>query len=209
MAHYVNNKDLLDCIKDYQSRKAAAIADSKTPPRIPEYFGEAVIQIATRFSRRPNFIGYSFRDEMIADGIEHALIAADKFDPNKSSNPFSYITTMVYFSFIRRIAKEKRQSHIRSRLIQDMPIDSFDVQEQDEDSDFMNNYMSFIQSHQNFDTSSEKKVAKQKIVPRGPLEDFFEECGHTVEPEFVKLDIEFDELALELEMNDDNDGEKV
>ena len=200
MTHYVNNKMLLECIEKYQKQKNDAIQNNTTLPKIPEYFGEAIIQIATRFSRRSNFIGYSFRDEMISDAIEHALVAADKFDPNKSSNPFSYITTMVYYSFIRRIAKEKRQSYIRSKLIQDMPIDSFDIQDHDDDTDFMNNYMAFIQSHQNFDDTQEKKVPKQKVVQRGPLEDFLEDYR----PELPVVDIiDLEKIALELENEQD------
>ena len=200
MTHYVNNKTLLECIEKYQKQKNDAIQNNTTLPKIPEYFGEAIIQIATRFSRRSNFIGYSFRDEMISDAIEHALVAADKFDPNKSSNPFSYITTMVYYSFIRRIAKEKRQSYIRSKLIQDMPIDSFDIQDHDDDTDFMNNYMAFIQSHQNFDDTQEKKVPKQKVVQRGPLEDFLEDYR----PELPVVDIiDLEKIALELENEQD------
>lgn len=200
MAHYVNNKALLECIEKYQKQKNEAIQNNTALPKIPEYFGEAIIQIATRFSRRSNFIGYSFRDEMISDAIEHALVAADKFDPNKSSNPFSYITTMVYYSFIRRIAKEKRQSYIKSKLIQDMPIDSFDIQGHDDDADFMNNYMAFIQSHQNFDDTQEKKVPKQKVVQRGPLEDFLEEC----QSELLAVDIiDLEKTALELENEQD------
>jgi DNA-directed RNA polymerase specialized sigma24 family protein len=199
MSHYVNNKTLLECIEKYQKQKTEAIQNNMPPPKIPEYFGEAIIQIATRFSRRSNFIGYSFRDEMISDAIEHALVAVDKFDPNKSSNPFSYITTMVYYSFIRRIAKEKRQSYIRSKLIQDMPIDSFDIQDHD-DTDFMNNYMAFIQSHQNFDDAQEKKLPKQKVIQRGPLEDFLEDCR----PEVSVADIiDLEKIALELENEQD------
>ena len=200
MAHYVNNKALLECIEKYQKQKNEAIQNNTALPKIPEYFGEAIIQIATRFSRRPNFIGYSFRDEMISDAIEHALVAVDKFDANKSSNPFSYITTMVYYSFIRRIAKEKRQSYIRSKLIQDMPIDSFDIQDHDDDNDFMNNYMAFIQSHQNFDDTQEKKVPKQKVVQRGPLEDFLED--YQLEVPAVDI-IDLEKIALELENEQD------
>lgn len=200
MAHYVNNKTLLECIEKYQKQKNEAIQNNTALPKIPEYFGEAIIQIATRFSRRPNFIGYSFRDEMISDAIEHALVAVDKFDANKSSNPFSYITTMVYYSFIRRIAKEKRQSYIRSKLIQDMPIDSFDIQDHDDDNDFMNNYMAFIQSHQNFDDTQEKKVPKQKVVQRGPLEDFLED--YQLEVPAVDI-IDLEKIALELENEQD------
>lgn len=200
MAHYVNNKALLECIEKYQKQKNEAIQNNTALPKIPEYFGEAIIQIATRFSRRSNFIGYSFRDEMISDAIEHALVAVDKFDANKSSNPFSYITTMVYYSFIRRIAKEKRQSYIRSKLIQDMPIDSFDIQDHDDDNDFMNNYMAFIQSHQNFDDTQEKKVPKQKVVQRGPLEDFLED--YQLEVPAVDI-IDLEKIALELENEQD------
>ena len=200
MAHYVNNKALLECIEKYQKQKNEAIQNNTALPKIPEYFGEAIIQIATRFSRRSNFIGYSFRDEMISDAIEHALVAVDKFDPTKSSNPFSYITTMVYYSFIRRIAKEKRQSYIRSKLIQDMPIDSFDIQDHDDDNDFMNNYMAFIQSHQNFDDTQEKKVPKQRAIQRGPLEDFLEDC----QSELLAVDIiDLEKIALELENEQD------
>ena len=204
MAHYVNNKTLLECIEKYQKQKNDAIQNNTTLPKIPEYFGEAIIQIATRFSRRSNFIGYSFRDEMISDAIEHALVAADKFDPNKSSNPFSYITTMVYYSFIRRIAKEKRQSYIRSKLIQDMPIDSFDIQDHDDDTDFMNNYMAFIQSHQNFDDTQEKKVPKQKVVQRGPLEDFLEDYQSELIDNLLEIDLEKIALELEKEVNETN-----
>ena len=200
MAHYVNNKTLLECIEKYQKQKNDAIQNNTTLPKIPEYFGEAIIQIATRFSRRSNFIGYSFRDEMISDAIEHALVAVDKFDANKSSNPFSYITTMVYYSFIRRIAKEKRQSYIRSKLIQDMPIDSFDIQDHDDDTDFMNNYMAFIQSHQNFDDTQEKKLPKQKAIQRGPLEDFLED--YQLEVPAVDI-IDLEKIALELENEQD------
>jgi DNA-directed RNA polymerase specialized sigma24 family protein len=133
---------------------------------------------------------------MISDAIEHALVAVDKFDPNKSSNPFSYITTMVYRSFIRRIAKEKRQSYIRSKLIQDMPIDSFDIQDHDDDNDFMNNYMAFIQSHQNFDDTQEKKAPKQRAIQRGPLEDFLVGYISDISSEDT---IDLEKIALELE----------
>jgi hypothetical protein len=103
---------------------------------------------------------------------------------------------MVYYSFIRRIAKEKRQSYIRSKLIQDMPIDSFDIQDHDDDNDFMNNYMAFIQSHQNFDDTQEKKVPKQRTIQRGPLEDFLEDC----QSELLAVDIiDLEKIALELE----------
>jgi hypothetical protein len=42
----------------------------------------------------------------------------DNFDPEKSSNPFAYFTQVIYFAFLRRIAKEKRQMDIKDKLIE-------------------------------------------------------------------------------------------
>ena len=42
----------------------------------------------------------------------------DNFDPAKSKNPFAYFTQIIYYAFLRRIAKEKRQMDIRDKLIE-------------------------------------------------------------------------------------------
>jgi hypothetical protein len=81
-----------------------------------------------------------------------------------------------------------------------MPIDSFDIQDHDDDNDFMNNYIAFIQSHQNFDDTQEKKVPKQKVVQRGPLEDFLED--YQLEVPAVDI-IDLEKIALELENEQD------
>ena len=55
---------------------------------------------------------------MICDGIENCIQYIDNFDPAKSKNPFAYFTQIVYFAFLRRIAKEKRQMEIRDKIIE-------------------------------------------------------------------------------------------
>ena len=62
---------------------------------------------------------------MISDGIENCLIAAEKFDPAKSSNPFAYYTQIIYFAFVRRIQKEKKQQDTKYKMIQNMDLDQF------------------------------------------------------------------------------------
>ena len=59
-------------------RKGSEEAGDLTP-QITEYIGECFILIAERLSTRPNFINYSFRDEMVGDAIENCLIAAKNF----------------------------------------------------------------------------------------------------------------------------------
>ena len=175
--HYVNNAEMLAAIKEYKNKISLARENGQPDPRIPEYIGECILKIATRLSHKANFINYSYRDDMILDGIENCMQCINSFDPNKSSNPFSYFTQVIYFAFLRRIAKEKKQAYIKGKLIQDMPFDSFEIQDHDDDVDFKNAYMAFVQTHQNFDDSFIKKKEKKKAEKQS-LENFFNEDHH-------------------------------
>ena len=76
-------------------------------PRISDYIGECFLKDCKRFSYRPNFINYTYRQEMISDGIENCLQYIHNFNPEKSKNPFAYFTQIIYYAFIRRIQKRK------------------------------------------------------------------------------------------------------
>ena len=54
---------------------------------------------------------------MISDGIENCLQYIHNFNPEKSNNPFAYFTQIIYYAFIRRIQKEKKQAHVKHQLI--------------------------------------------------------------------------------------------
>ena len=69
---------------------------------------------------------------MISDGIENCLQYIHNFDPDKSKNPFSYFTQIIYYAFIRRIQKEKKQSHIKNKMIEKRSYDVFTVMEGDD-----------------------------------------------------------------------------
>ena len=99
-----------------------AIKDGKEPPRVSEYIGECIYKIATRLSTKPNFINYSYRDEMICDGIENCLQYINNFNPEKSQNAFAYITQIIYYAFLRRIQKEKKQAAIKHKAIMNSGI---------------------------------------------------------------------------------------
>jgi len=165
MAHYVNNAEMLAAIKEYKLALKTAKENDTTHPRIPEYLGKCVLMIATKLSHKPNFINYSYRDDMISDGIENCVMCIDSFNPEKSSNPFAYFTQVIYYAFLRRIQKEKKQSYIKGKMIQEMPFDSFETQDHDE-GEFINNYLSFVQTHSNFDDSFIRKKEKKKPVTK-------------------------------------------
>ena len=107
-------------------------------PIIPDYIGDCFMRIAERLSLRPNFVNYAFRDEMIADGIENCVQSAHNFNPEKSSNPFSYFTQIIYYAFIRRIQKEKKQLYIKYKSIHNnsMLSDSVDLSAHDNEGQF-------------------------------------------------------------------------
>jgi hypothetical protein len=98
----------------------------------------------------------------------------NSFDPEKSSNPFSYFTQVIYFAFLRRIAKEKKQSYIKGKLVQEMVFDTYELQDHDDDGDFKNAYAAFMQAHSTFDDSFIKnKEKKKKAKTDNSLENFF------------------------------------
>lgn len=169
MAHYVDNEKFLNALAEY--KKARLLNKSE---RIPEYVGECILKIANNLSYKGNFINYTYREDMVLDGIENSILYINSFDPDRYTNPFAYFTVIIYRAFLRRIMKEKKQSYIKSELICSMPPDSFDFQEQDGDEDFKNTYMEFIQAHQNFDGAFFKRkeaLAKTQVLP---LDEFFD-----------------------------------
>ena len=104
-AHYVDNKKFLQAMIEWH---AACEAKGEQVP-VTNYIGECFLKIATHLSYRPNFINYTYRDEMISDGIENCLQYVKNFNPEKSKNPFAYFTQIIYYAFIRRIQKKKNK----------------------------------------------------------------------------------------------------
>lgn len=171
-SNYVNNEDFMSALVAYKK-------ELQTNPnaRVPEYIGKCILDIAERFSTKPNFYGYSYRDEMVSDAIENCLMYLANYDPEKSKNPFAYFTQICFYAFLRRIHREKKQSYIKHRLIQDLPFESFDVQDHD-DSELATSFVAYVQSHSSFDSSAfEKTLVKKKKAPkaRSALDDLIEE----------------------------------
>jgi len=118
--HYVNNKDFLEAIIDYKNACDLARSKNKQIPVIPNYIGECIFDMANRLARKPNFSGYAFKEDMIMDGVENCLKYIEKFDQEKSSNPFAYFTQVIWFAFLQRIAKEKKFLYTKLKSSQSM-----------------------------------------------------------------------------------------
>jgi len=171
--HYVNNANFLQALIEYKQNCQIAREENREEPVVPNYIGECFLKIAEHLSRKPNFISYSFREEMICDGIENCIMYFRNFDPTKSTNPFAYFTQIIYFAFLRRIQKEKKQLYVKYKATEQFGI--LDEAGLFEDSDgnvkqfvLYDNISEFIQ------TFEEKKKAKKKTKAKG-LDKFIEE----------------------------------
>jgi hypothetical protein len=172
--HYINNADFLAALVDYQDGVKKAKKNKTEPPPIPNYIGECFMKIAEGLSHKPNFINYTYRDEMMSDGIENCLMYFGNFDPTKSKNPFAYFTQIIYFAFLRRISKEKKQTYVKYKATQQMGIlDEFEMLELEDGTtrqfELYDNISEFIE---NFETAKENKKAAKK--PKG-IEKFLDE----------------------------------
>ena len=117
--HYVDNERFLEVMSDYREKFLQSKDNDTERPMLPEYAGECFLKIAERLSHRPNFINYAFREEMVSDGIENCVMYASNFNPEKSTNPFAYFTQIIYFAFLRRIEKEKKQLYIKYKTMEE------------------------------------------------------------------------------------------
>lgn len=103
---YVDPKLFYSEIKDYY--KSGEIND---------YLAESIYKIAKGLSFAPNFINYSYREDMVGDAVIKMYTALknkkfcikSKDSKGNNYNPFSYFTTIAFHAFITRIKKEKRE----------------------------------------------------------------------------------------------------
>jgi len=142
-----------------------AIENNEVKPPVTNYIGECFLKIANHLSYRPNFINYTFRDDMISDGIENCLQYLDNFNPEKSNNPFAYFTQIIYYAFVRRIQKEKKQVTIKQKMIAEGNYDDMTLQP-GEDREFKNMFSEFLKQNlpkENADEEAQTKETNERL----------------------------------------------
>ena len=169
-AHYVSNKKFYEALVEYKAAIAAAQEAGEPKPQIPKYVGECLMMIAQRLSNKPNFIGYAYKEEMIADGIENCIRYLDLFKPERSNNPFAYFTQTIKMAFVRRIKKEKRQLYLKMKATQNYQLTAQlnDPMFIPEDNDVVN---SFIKDYEESIVKKKQKQGLEKAI----IEDDTEE----------------------------------
>lgn len=118
--HYVDNEEFYAALCKWKEEYNEAVLSGDDKPPLTNYIGECFVLMAEGLSKRSSFSGYTFRDDMVGDAIENCILYAHNFNPEKSKNAFSYFTQMMYYAFLRRIHKEKKQLFIRYKLLEQM-----------------------------------------------------------------------------------------
>ena len=175
--NYINNADFLAALVQYKEDCNIASENNKPKPRIPNYIGECFMKLAEGLARRPNFFGYSYKDEMIADGIENCLMYFENFDTTRK-NPFAYFTQILWWCFVRRIQKEKKQQYIKYKATENFGIlDEAELMElgdgQIKQLEVYDNMYEFIQKFEETEFKKTAKTSKKKKATG--IESFLEE----------------------------------
>lgn len=178
--HYVHNPDLLAALIKYQDECKQAEAEGLDQPQIPDYIGKCILLIARRLSTAGNFCNYSYRDEMISDGVENAIKYGIKnFSVEKTTNPFGYFSQIMYWAFVRRIKKEQRELYVKHKVTQNSVImgeayeqsafsDAGSADFIDLDNDYMNEFVkNYEKNLEAKRTKPAKKQGLEKFVNDG------------------------------------------
>lgn len=185
--NYIDNTKFLEAIKKHRENVKDAEYSGKEIPKIPDYIGRCILDISTNLARRPNFNGYTYKDEMISDGYEHCIRYFYNFDPEKSNNPFGYFTTIIYYAFLRRLEAEKKQSRIKSGMIINSGLFNMLVAQQESDTaNYDEHIKEFLKDYIDNDVlvKEEKKKQKKVSVPvkkQKGLDEFFDSNGEIQE----------------------------
>lgn len=77
------------------------------------------LTLVDRYSRRSNWRGYSYIDEMRGQALLQLSQVGLQFDEAKSENPFAFYTTTVKNAFTKILNNEKRNQTIRDDILID------------------------------------------------------------------------------------------
>ena len=81
----------------------------------------------------------------------------DNFDPEKSKNPFAYFTQIIYYAFIRRIQKEKKQQQVKQKMIANFGEEQMMDQLEGDDTLYQSQMLEFLRKNSREEEPAVKK----------------------------------------------------
>jgi len=135
--YYIDNQvftaEIVLYADEYKRCKALEIQT----PRMNDYLGASILKIAQKIASRPNFSGYSYRADLISDGIINVVMYLHNFDITKSTNGFGYASQIIWYGFLRTINKEKKIYTTKQRYVSHVGVlDRTDTQQNADDRQY-------------------------------------------------------------------------
>lgn len=167
--HYVNNKELLEELREYHSYKQECLSKDQPIPPLTNKIGLAIMQIANRRCNSVNYRNYTnaWLEEMIGNAIVTCTLRGHNFDPEKSDNPFAYFTQICDNAIKEQLKREKRQLYIRYKQLDELhgfnaEDDEFgnDEEHQEVIDNAYNDRLQFISDYEQ--RLEEKKISSKK-----------------------------------------------
>jgi hypothetical protein len=184
--HYVNNKIFSNAVVDYVRSVNKATEDDQPIPVVTDYIAMSFLKISEGLSHKSNFIRYTYRDEMVMDGVENCLRAIMNYNIETATrtglpNAFSYFTQICFYAFLRRLAKEKKQQDIKYKWIDNIDINDLVSYVTEVEALDMNSEVSFVEQLKERITlvkdkdEKVKELIKEKEVKTKALEFFMDD----------------------------------
>lgn len=175
---YLSNKDLM-----------AAVKEAKQLGYMTDKLARMLQRLCAKYGKKGNFGGYSFNEDMQAYAMMQLVSTWDRFDPDKSNNPFAFYTQCIKNSFIQQLNKEKKHRLIRDKMLIDQgmnPSFGFDTEDG----------IPGIEDEQDFE-SMHRIADSLKSTPNSPIirDDIGMEIIQTTDQPDELDDVPFDETS--------------
>lgn len=115
---YVKNETLIQEVVRYKDTGVMS-----------EELGGMILNIATNYSNKGSFSGYTWKTDMIAEAVLTCVKYLKNFDPLRSNNAFAYVTKICHNSFKGFIKKENRHGKIKDILYKECLLETSFVPE--------------------------------------------------------------------------------
>jgi DNA-directed RNA polymerase specialized sigma24 family protein len=102
---YVTNKEILAEYRIYWDTG-----------KVTSKMTEIVYLIARKIANSRNFYAYPYKEDMIQEGVWHAINKGLPGFTRDKENPFCYLSVIIQFKFIEYIKKEKRNITIKEMV---------------------------------------------------------------------------------------------
>ena len=198
--HYVNNQEFSQAVVSYVGTVKEAKETGKAIPVVTDYVATCFLRIAENLSHKSNFIRYTYREEMVMDAVENCLKAVENYDINASTrtgkpNAFAYFTQIIWYAFLRRITKEKKQQDIKEKYLSQSGIEAFLAAEQGDMStqvvtnfvDTLKDRIDKVKTH-----DADLKAFAQKQKTRKKREELSISATKSIKKEDVEITVTFD-----------------